>query len=178
MPGGSSEPVVEVEPADGLTDAGEVRVRYRGFPPETTLKVRQCIPKPVTGNDCDFFSLTLTVSDAQGAGELVFPARVLPDPSQPSEVTCNSEVACIVVVSQDLNDLATQPWAGAPISFGPGGPSAPPGDSGGDEGTAEAAAPESNGSSSLGLAFGAASGLAAAGWWLVRRRRAPGGTTG
>lgn len=142
IPAWAVERRVTVDPASGLAVGQTVNVRFSGFPPEATLKVRQCNANPRTGDDCDFHGLETTDSNAAGAGALTFRVRALPDPAQPSAVTCDGGQGCLVVVSEDLNDLTTKAWAGAEMRFGgaldpaPAGPAEGPGQSGSSGGSA------------------------------------------
>jgi len=165
----AAEPQVRVGPVEAVRPGDSVNVTFSGFAPSYTLMVRQCIPEPRSGDDCDFLSLVTIVSDRSGAGALSFPVRALPAPELPGPVACDPEHACWVVVSEDLNDL-TQPWAGAPVSLA-GTPAS----------AADAVSP-SRGASTNGwrwawVAAGAAVPFAAATLGQRRRRRGSVGAT-
>ncbi|MGH3850962.1 MAG: Ig-like domain-containing protein, partial [Pseudonocardiaceae bacterium] len=83
---------------------------------EYTLIIRQCLPSPVTGDDCDQLSQVTHVSNGTGAGSFDFLVRELPDPELPGPTTCNRATSCVITVSADLNDLSENA-ASAPITL-------------------------------------------------------------
>jgi len=112
----SAGPSVTVTPSTGLQDKQMVTVSYSGFQPNFDLLIRECLPSPKSGDDCDFLSLSRSTSSATGSGTKQYKAQFLPNPAQPGNVTCNAATPCVILVSEDLNDL-TAPKASAPITF-------------------------------------------------------------
>jgi len=117
--GAQAAAAVSVTPATGLTDQQVVTVTFSGFTPDKTINIRQCLPAPESGDDCDFLSTANPRTDASGAGTFQYTVYVLPNDILPGPVLCDAATSCVVTVSDDLNDFS-EPNASVPISFGAG----------------------------------------------------------
>ncbi|MGH3850059.1 MAG: neocarzinostatin apoprotein domain-containing protein [Pseudonocardiaceae bacterium] len=167
VPASAATPTVTVSPDTNVSDQQKVRVQFTGFAPEVTLLVRQCVPAPKNGDDCDFLSLLSVVSDSRGAGELEYLVRALPSPELPGPVPCDPQNPCAVVVSTDLNDFA-QPTAEARLQLGtaPADPVAAT-----ENGRTAGEDVRTGGDRRTLLGAGLLVGVGAAAVWLGRRRR-------
>ncbi len=112
-------PTITVTPAGpAFQDGQKVSVSFSGFRPNFDLQIRQCTPNPRSGDDCDLLTQDFGRTNAGGSGTLPdFVVRKLPRPAPlaNSGVVCNDTVACVIVVSEDLNDFTLPKASSGPI---------------------------------------------------------------
>lgn len=105
---------VTVTPDTGLTDGATVTVSWTGRTPNFSPVIEQCNAAPTNpATDCDFLTVTVSDTNASGAGSDTFVVFAGLGPSH--NFSCDNQHACTIRVADDPNDLTT--GAQAPLTF-------------------------------------------------------------
>jgi len=112
----STGPAVSVTPSTGLADGQVVTVRGRGYTPNSSLGMIQCVAGADSIDDCDGLTATSFSADARGGFDKPLTVRRVISHNVGRTTDCARPGACIVasVYIHGFQGLAT-----APIQFAP-----------------------------------------------------------